>query len=423
MLYQSTLLGLGLLSTVDALHIPAFATRSGPIAMGVHETITSSLWQTTLGAEGIWQGGAAGGSAEARRAARQAADALTGASVAATQMADLAADCAQGFNTACVELSKEDQAKKDWLAKLDVPEWGAAATAVQHVAEAMIPHPPSAETSSLEDAKAAWLARLDTPAWGSAAKAINTIAAEAAKMADLTSACESNVESACVELSKEDAAKKEWLAKLEPTSWGNVAATVSTAFAASSAEQAAKAKWLQSLDNEPSWAANRAAPVEETLYGSPEVPSDEASAKAAWLARLDLPAFGQGKVVPTQQAAPVAPVASPVGEDSAKAAWLARLDVPAWGANKEEAPAHLTTAPIADLSAEEAAKAKWIQSLDTRRPSWGPRDDVPEAPAEADSLPSPLSAVGFVSPSRKIVDASKAAWLAKADQVMNWRRA
>merc|ERR1719408_427460 len=80
-------------------------------------------------------------------------------------------------------LSKEEAAKKAWLARLDLPTWGAAQDVVATVAK-----------MSEEEAKKAWLARLDVPSWGAAKAVVSTVFA----------------------MSEEEA----WLARLDQPSWG-----------------------------------------------------------------------------------------------------------------------------------------------------------------------------------------------------------
>ena len=75
---------------------------------------------------------------------------------------------------------------------------------------------------SEEEAKQKWLAKLDAPTWGKAASAVIEVVAEASKIADLTEECEAGDSAACETLSKEDEAKKAWLAKLDvpAVAWG-----------------------------------------------------------------------------------------------------------------------------------------------------------------------------------------------------------
>merc|ERR1719247_2619420 len=103
----------------------------------------------------------------------------------------MTAACDAGDAVACDELSREEEAKRAWLARLEVPTWGPKAM-------------------SEEEAKKAWLARLDVPSWGEAP----------AQTADMTAACEAGDAVACDELSREEEAKRAWLARLEVPTWG-----------------------------------------------------------------------------------------------------------------------------------------------------------------------------------------------------------
>ena len=64
----------------------------------------------------------------------QAAKVMSEVMEEATRMADLEEECEAGGTAACEPLSTEEEAKRKWLAKLDVPSWGAAAQAVSEVA-------------------------------------------------------------------------------------------------------------------------------------------------------------------------------------------------------------------------------------------------------------------------------------------------
>jgi hypothetical protein len=136
-------------------------------------------------------------------------------------------------------------AKTAWLAKLDAPTWGTA--------------------TSEEAAKTAWLAKLDAPTWGTAATALAGIASEAAYVADMTEACDDGDEVACDSLSREDEAKRAWLAQLDVPTWGAHVPTLGAAAAAVSAvasnvsasstlsaEEIAKQAWLAKQDT-PTW--------------------------------------------------------------------------------------------------------------------------------------------------------------------------
>merc|ERR1719460_551373 len=107
----------------------------------------------------------------------KAATAFASVTSEAAQMAEMTADCYQGDMVACDNLSREQEAKRAWLAKLDVPTWGAAAAAVSAVALEV----SAISSSSAEDiAKQAWLAKQDTPSWGNDATRRETPAAAAA---------------------------------------------------------------------------------------------------------------------------------------------------------------------------------------------------------------------------------------------------
>merc|ERR1719409_1048638 len=67
----------------------------------------------------------------------KAASALASTAAEAAQVAGMTAACDAGDNVACNNLSREEEAKKAWLTKLDVPTWGAAAEAVSAVATEM----------------------------------------------------------------------------------------------------------------------------------------------------------------------------------------------------------------------------------------------------------------------------------------------
>jgi lipase chaperone LimK len=174
----------------------------------------------------------------------------------ATEFRELSDQCDLGVTEACDALSKEEEAKKAWLAKLDVPSWGEAAEAmeamVEEVAIASAPSGASEEEAkaawlakldtpswgkmSEEEAKTRWLAKLDAPVWGQAAQAMTTLVAEASKIADLTEESEAGDSAALALLAKENEAKRAWLAKLDVPSWGKMS------------EDEAKKKWLAKLD-------------------------------------------------------------------------------------------------------------------------------------------------------------------------------
>jgi len=263
---------------------------------------------------------------------------------------------------------------------------------------------------SEDAAKAAWLARLDAPEWGKAAAAMTQAVAEAAEMDALAYACDSGVQQACESLSREDDAKRAWLAKLDVPTWGAAAAAV-TAVAAevemapdSSAEEIAKQAWLARLDA-PAWGSTAS------------VDTSEDAAKAAWLARLDAPKWGQAATAMAMVAADASEVQALIedcdagdqkacdtlsNEDAAKAAWLSKLDVPSWGAAAAAVSAIASQLQTAAPVSEDAAKTAWLARLDV--PAWGSTAGAAPAPAAYDAAPAATSE-----------DAAKAAWLSKLD--------
>ena len=124
-----------------------------------------------------------------------------------------------GRDTACDNLSKEEEAKRAWLKKLDHVEWNNAAQAVAQVAS-------FPDSLSEQDAKAAWLAKLDAPTWGAAAAALTSAVSEAASIRKLEADCAAKVDVACDSLFQEDEAKRAWLSKMDVPAVSAAAATV-----------------------------------------------------------------------------------------------------------------------------------------------------------------------------------------------------
>ena len=91
--------------------------------------------------------------------------------------------------------SREDEAKREWMAQLDAPAWERAAVAAEEMAST-----PLGEA----EAKAAWLAKLDAPTWGAAAQVLSATVSEAAAMRQLEDDCSSGVDTACDQLSYEE---------------------------------------------------------------------------------------------------------------------------------------------------------------------------------------------------------------------------
>jgi len=353
-----------------------------------------------------------------------AASALNEVALNAAKNAALDEQCQRGITVACEDLSREETAKRAWLARQAAPAWGAAAKAVSALTETATMKP------SEEAAKQAYLAKLDAPTWGQAAKVVSSVVADASQMQVMEEQCNQGVHKACDELSKEDEAKRAWLAKLDVPAWGKISASVS--------EEAAKAAWLARQDA-PAWSArgkedkplyapadaalndavsdaSRKAALEEQCNEGVQVAcedlSREEAAKAAWLAKQDAskwtPAAGK--------------------ETAAKRAWLAKQDAPAaWAASAKRdvplyAPAaaalnevasdattnavleeqcdHGVQAACEDLSSEEDARRAWLAKQDVT--AWG----------AAATAVSTLTAAAAMDPSD---DAAKQAYLAKLD--------
>jgi hypothetical protein len=173
----------------------------------------------------------------------KARDTFSSVAAEAAYMAQLEEACDQGVEVACDNLSREEEAKRAWLASLDVPTWGPGAAALSQVNDVAVVLSQSEEVAkqawlanaderwgsstwgrqpvmSEEAAKRAWLARLDAPTWGKAATALASVANEAAYMAEMEEACDQGVEVACESLSREEEAKRAWMAARELPSWG-----------------------------------------------------------------------------------------------------------------------------------------------------------------------------------------------------------
>ena len=286
----------------------------------------------------------------------RAAAAVSKVAAEARKMAALSNACHSGENVACEELSNEDAAKRAWLANLDLPAWGATATAVSAVASEVTASPgamsaeqiskrswlakldaptrgpedstggrSSAAASGLileDEAKSAWLARLEAPLWGQAAATMVDLATEATQIAALAEACDHGNDAACNELSHEDEAKRAWLAKLDVPAWSAAAAAVSAvasevsaspgvSSAATSAAELSKDAWLSKLDDALSEACDEGDNV------ACDHMSSEEEAKRAWLAKLDVPAWGAAAAAVSAVAAEV--IDDDVANDAADA--------------------------------------------------------------------------------------------------------
>jgi hypothetical protein len=207
---------------------------------------------------------------------------------------------------ACDNLSREEEAKRAWLAKLDVPTWGNTAK------------------MSEEQAKKAWMAKHDFPTWGKAATVLSSAASEASQLAEMTAACDKGDEVACDNLSREEEAKRAWLAKQDFPTWGKAA----TAFANAASEAAQMAEMTVACDEGDEVACDNL--------------SREEDAKRAWLEKLDVPTWGANATSPV--AAEVNPsVASAALDiaDIAKHALLSNLNTPLSRAHPANQPLQL----------------------------------------------------------------------------------
>jgi len=194
---------------------------------------------------------------------------MAAAATAAAAVAAEASQAVRGEGTGddgTARSESEEDAKRALLAKLDVPsgagtEWGTGPSDTSAA-----PAPPMPMNAD------ALLGTLDAPAWSEAAGAITDVINEAARMEALTEACGSGDDVACKALSREDAAKRAWLAKIDVATWDD-AAKVITAMAEEASDQ------------------------ESMLTRACEAGDDEAcqilargeEAKKAWLAKLDAP--------------------------------------------------------------------------------------------------------------------------------------
>ena len=128
---------------------------------------------------------------EAKKAWLNRLDAPAQAAAAASEIAEMQRieeDCIAGDDVAWETLSREGEAKASWLAKLDSDTWGKTASALETVVseasgmkqmedDCNVGIEEACDQLSREDeAKRAWLNRLDTPTWGTAAAAVTEVA-------------------------------------------------------------------------------------------------------------------------------------------------------------------------------------------------------------------------------------------------------
>merc|ERR1719262_623725 len=142
------------------------------------------------------------------------------------------------------------------------------------------------------------MAKHDFPTWGKAATVLSSAASEASQLAEMTAACDKGDEVACDNLSREEEAKRAWLAKQDFPTWGKAA----TAFANAASEAAQMAEMTVACDEGDEVACDNL--------------SREEDAKRAWLEKLDVPTWGN---------------TAKMSEEQAKKAWMAKQDFPTWG--------------------------------------------------------------------------------------------
>jgi len=148
----------------------------------------------------------------------------------ASVIAELEAQCETGDEEACEELSQEDEAKKQWLSRVDVPALDSAAKAIAQVSA--VASARESRSQEEDEAKKAWLKRLDAPTWDEAAEVVKAVASDATEIAQLDEECATGDDEACDELSREDDAKISWIAQLDEQDWSAVATSVTQAAAA-----------------------------------------------------------------------------------------------------------------------------------------------------------------------------------------------
>jgi hypothetical protein len=212
----------------------------------------------------------------------------------ATELRD---ECDSGDDVACDSLSREEEAKRAWLASLAVPTWGPpeegtdaseVAQLEQDLGEACDKGDDVACESLTreEEAKRAWLARLDAPIWGPRAGA-----ADASEMAQLEQDCKMGVDTACAQLTREEEAKRVWLARLDAPSLGE---------ACDKGDNVACESLSREEESLRTWLGKQGAPsLSQACDKGDDVACDslsrEEEAKRAWLARLDTPTWGPSR--------------------------------------------------------------------------------------------------------------------------------
>jgi len=179
----------------------------------------------------------------------KAAAALASIASEAGILAAMKEACEQGAEETCDDLSREEEVKQAWLAKLDAPTWGAVALAVSEVA-------PGFDLSAGDDekAKVAWLAKMDAPTWATVATAVSEVAFSGAALEEVAVA---------TELVTEEEAKNAWLDRVHTPMLGKTAAGL--------AKHDTSAAWLGDAHAIQA-KADLAAVVPASVQGDPDTP-------------------------------------------------------------------------------------------------------------------------------------------------------
>jgi hypothetical protein len=347
----------------------------------------------------------------------EAAQAMADVSEGATAMAALTQACAAGDENAC-SILREDEAKRAYLSRLDVPSWSAVATAVSAIAAEAKRSPwmsaeeivkqkmlarqnqPNWVTRSIgygttgsssrklrhgftqpED-RWAWISRLDAPSWHKAASAMAHIANEASELAALMEACDKGDDMSCDLLLREEKATKEWLAGLDVPSWGAAASAVSDVAVEVQRDEAKVSK--------------------------------ENEAKRAWIARMDELTWGAGSARSTTPAqAPATPAAGAIPAPPPAAA------VPSPMPRQDSAPTARYDVPTPVQEPTETRQVEPMQTMyDSHNmaatPAWVRWSDPAPPPAAATHTAAPVvPPVAAAPPSPKLTPRqAKEAWLA-----------
>jgi hypothetical protein len=362
----------------------------------------------------------------------------------ASRISQLDAECSSGSDAACVALSKEDEAKRRWLAKLDVPSWKRAAEVTTQVSDAtaataaldaqcLAGNDAACDALSAEEAaKKAWLAKLEASKWRPAAHVVKQVILDAAPMDALDAQCSEGDDKACDMLTREEEAKQRWLAKIgepktyrrkksaTPSATSYAPAPPTSQIPSTSQEEgngeAAKKRWLEKLQAS-KWkktasvvkeAADHASYVhkldKECSSGVEEACdtlSSEEDAKKRWLSKLDAKSWRRTQRVVKKVSDASENIAkleedcnsgvdtaceSISAEEEAKKKWLAKLEAARWGRGGQAKEVVSDAAQMATLDEqcesghqvscdlleqEEEAKKRWLSKMEARRGKSG----------------------------------------------------